>query len=154
MPRSWAFVFIDFLSDILTADDGDMLLSGISIEPLLKPPVVLSADPKSETISVDVMLLTGTTTTTISQSEAVFYDTELLVIIHRSKSWTTGLVSTAIWAWQGKQCTLGEKENRKLQELAKRYGTSAVRLFCISNLTCRLIRFRRTSSNNIPSLHS
>jgi hypothetical protein len=112
----------------LNADDGD---ATVNIGPLIKPPVLFAADPKSETISVDVMLVTGTTATAIAQNEAIFYDTELLVIVHRSKSWTTSLVSSTVWAWRGKQCTLGEKEKEKLQELAKRYGTSAVRFLCI-----------------------
>jgi hypothetical protein len=115
------------LSKVFDVDDGGVFLPNLNIEPLIKPPVLFSADVKSETISVDVMLVTGTTATVIPQHQAIFYDTELLVIVYRSKSRTTSLVSTIVWAWRGKRCTLGEKENKKLQELGNRYGTAAVR---------------------------
>ena len=31
-----------------------------------------------------------------------------------------------VWAWHGARCQIGEREERKLQELAKRYGTALV----------------------------
>ncbi|KAF8070560.1 hypothetical protein FPV67DRAFT_1027864 [Lyophyllum atratum] len=70
------------------------------------------------------MAISGTTATTLAKDRTIFYDTEILAIIHRSKSQISGLVSTAIWGWEGKRAKLGEREQRKLQELAKRYGTS------------------------------
>ena len=84
-------------------------------------------DTDSKTMSVEVMSITGTTALTLPQDQAIFHDTEILAIIHRSKSSSTGLVSTAIWGWEGKRATLGEREQRKLQELGNRYGTSIVR---------------------------
>lgn len=127
--RTSACFHMVFLSKAFNADDGNVLRPSVNIESLVKPPALFSADLNSETISVDMMLVTGTTATAIPQNRAIFYDTELLAIVHRSKSRTTSLVSTTIWAWRGKRCTPGEKENKKIQELANRYGTSAVRLF-------------------------
>lgn len=86
----------------------------------------ISLDANVQTISVDVMAITGNTASAISRDTNVFYDTELLAIIHRSKSKSSGLVSTSVWNWQGRQCQLGEREQRKLQELAKRYGSTLV----------------------------
>lgn len=63
-------------------------------------------------------------------------------MIHRSKSKSSGLVSTDIWGWFGKNMNSttnrsqnlrevngNELERRKLEELAKRYGTSLVNHF-------------------------
>lgn len=72
------------------------------------------------------MLIIGNTATAISQEQAIFYDTEILAIIHRSKSLDSGLVSTVVWGWQGKNSILGKKEELKLQEIAKRYGATVV----------------------------
>lgn len=68
----------------------------------------------------------GNTATVIPRDTNVFYDTEVLGIIHRSKAISSGLVSTAVWVWRGKRSQAGEREERKLQELAKRYGTVLV----------------------------
>ena len=84
-------------------------------------------DTDSKTMSVEVMSITGTTASTLPQDQAIFHDTEILAIVHRSKSSSTGLVSTVVWGWEGKRATLGEREQRKLQELGNRYGTSTVR---------------------------
>ncbi|KDQ57757.1 hypothetical protein JAAARDRAFT_130791, partial [Jaapia argillacea MUCL 33604] len=77
---------------------------------------------------VDVMAIVGTSATTLNTDISVFYDTEVLAIVHRSKSNVSGLVATKVWGWLGKRCKCGEREERKLQELAKRYGTSLVRV--------------------------
>lgn len=86
-------------------------------------------DADSTTLSVEVMVITGTTASMLSQNLAIFYDTEILAIIYRSKSRSSGLVSTMVWGWEGKRAVLAEREQRKLQELGKRYGTSTVRQF-------------------------
>jgi hypothetical protein len=85
-------------------------------------------NPNELTISIDVMHITKSTANSISKDTNVFYDTEVLAIIHRSKSKSSGLVSTKVWSWQGKRSQRGEKEDCKLQELAKRYGTTLVSL--------------------------
>jgi hypothetical protein len=78
------------------------------------------------TISVEVMVIIGNTATAITNPCNVFYDSEVLAIIHRSKIQSTGLVSTTVWGWRGKRSSIGKREERKLQDLAKRYGTSLV----------------------------
>jgi hypothetical protein len=72
------------------------------------------------------MIITGTTAVAVSREYSIFYDTEVLAIIRRSKSKSSGLAATTIWGWHGKNSHFGEKEERKLQDLAKRYGTSIV----------------------------
>ncbi|KAF9263290.1 hypothetical protein L218DRAFT_973111 [Marasmius fiardii PR-910] len=72
------------------------------------------------------MSIKGNTSTTLSQDADVFYDTEVLAIVHRSKSKSSGLVSTAVWGWFGKSSQAGEREQQKLEELAKRYGTTMI----------------------------
>ncbi|KZT00473.1 uncharacterized protein LAESUDRAFT_732262 [Laetiporus sulphureus 93-53] len=79
-----------------------------------------------QTISIDVMSIIGNTASTIMRDAHVFYETEVLAVIHRAKVKSTGLVSTTVWAWHGKRARVGEREERKLQELARRYGTSLV----------------------------
>jgi hypothetical protein len=85
-------------------------------------------NPNELIISIDVLHITKSTANSVSKDANVFYDTEVLAIIHRSKSKSSGLVSTKVWSWQGKRSQRGEKEDCKLQELAKRYGTTLVSL--------------------------
>lgn len=100
----------------------------------------------ASTISVEVLVISGSNATVIplqkqhqEQAVTVFYDAEILAVIHRSKSKSSGLVSTAVWGWFGKNMNTNtnrsqdsrelngnELERRKLEELAKRYGTSLV----------------------------
>ncbi|EAU91421.2 hypothetical protein CC1G_01910 [Coprinopsis cinerea okayama7 len=82
--------------------------------------------PDSRTISVDVMSVSGTSTTTLTEDIAIFYDTEVLAVVHRSKSQPSGLVDTFVWCWLGKRSQYGEKEEKKVQEIARRYGTTAI----------------------------
>ena len=63
----------------------------------------------------------------VSKMPYVFYDTEILAIVHRVKSKASGLASTSVWCWLGKQSCFRDREEKKLHELSKRYGTSAVR---------------------------
>ncbi|KAL0575053.1 hypothetical protein V5O48_006898 [Marasmius crinis-equi] len=77
-------------------------------------------------ISVDVMHIQGNTSTPLSQDVNIFYDTEVLALVHRYKSKSSGLVATAVWGWFGKNSQPGERERNKLEELAKRYGTSII----------------------------
>ncbi|KAJ6594023.1 hypothetical protein B0H19DRAFT_1093396 [Mycena capillaripes] len=102
----------------------DEPLPRVNVSPLLtyRPPG-LSAD--SQTIQVDVMAISGSTAFPLGLSH-LFYETEILAIIHRSKSNSTGLISSTVWSWQGKSSSMGSSEERKLAELAKRYGTVIV----------------------------
>jgi hypothetical protein len=89
-------------------------------------PAVLGLDPTTSTISVDVLSVSGNSAVIISKDANVFYETETLAIVRRYKSKTSGLVGTTLWAWRGRQADLGVREQQKLTELAKRYGTSVV----------------------------
>ncbi|KAH9945670.1 hypothetical protein B0H21DRAFT_860691 [Amylocystis lapponica] len=80
----------------------------------------------TQTISIDVMSIIGNTATAVKGDTHVFYDNEVLAIIYRAKAVSSGLVSTQVWGWRGKRCTLGEREERKLQDLARRYNTTLV----------------------------
>ncbi|KAI0685205.1 hypothetical protein BC835DRAFT_1385556 [Cytidiella melzeri] len=77
-----------------------------------------------QTVSVEVMSIQGTTASAIAKDFHIFYDSEVLAIIHRSKS--DGLVSTTVWAWRGSKSHVGEREERKLKELAQRYHTPLI----------------------------
>ncbi|KAG6813556.1 hypothetical protein H0H92_009948 [Tricholoma furcatifolium] len=80
----------------------------------------------STTISVEVMAVVGTSVSALTTDRTIFYDNEVLVIIHRSKSQLSGLVATSVWSWEGKRATLGSREQRKLQEIAQRYSTTVI----------------------------
>jgi hypothetical protein len=102
-------------------------LDSIKVSELLKsrPRPFPNADD-IQTISVDVFSIIGNAATLISKSPDIFYDTEILVIVHRVKSGASGLATTTVWCWLGKHTRLGDREEKKLKELANRYGTSAV----------------------------
>ncbi|KAF7376251.1 Gelsolin repeat [Mycena sanguinolenta] len=105
-------------------------LPRIDVSPLLKykPPSL----PKDlQTIQVDVIAIAGNSAFPLGLSNT-FYDTEILAIIHRSKSNSTGLISSTVWSWQGKNSSMEDSEERKLAELAKRYGTSIVPIHQLS----------------------
>lgn len=80
--------------------------------------------PKTDfaTISVDVMSVTGTTATGVKNMN-IFYDSEVLAIVHRVKTKSSGLVETMLWGWQGRRSQIGEREQRKLKDMARHYGT-------------------------------
>ncbi|KAG6819869.1 hypothetical protein H0H93_007803 [Arthromyces matolae] len=98
----------------------------LNLDSLLKRSTGAYEEAGVTTISVEVMSIVGTTATVLSRDQTIFYDTELLAIIHRSKSQLSGLVSTSVWGWEGKRAALGPREQRKLQEIAHRYGTSII----------------------------
>ena len=71
-------------------------------------------------------MIAGNATTSISPDAHVFYDSELLAIIHRAKIKSSGLVATKVWAWCGRRAQPDERAAQKVQELARRYGTTSV----------------------------
>lgn len=81
------------------------------------------------TVSVEVMSVVHTNAIPVQRDTNVFYDGEVLVIVHRAKSRESGLVVTKVWCWKGRKCHFGEREERKVGELARRYGTLAVGVF-------------------------
>ncbi|KAK2463183.1 hypothetical protein APHAL10511_004838 [Amanita phalloides] len=82
--------------------------------------------PRIQTISIEVLNIIGATATLISHHANIFYDTEILGVVHRFKSEIGNLVSTTLWIWRGKQSRVNDKEERKIQKLARRYGTNVV----------------------------
>lgn len=99
----------------------------INIESLAKQrAATFSPDPSVIIVSVDVMVVSGNTASPVSRDAHIFYDSEILAIVYRTKSRSTGLASTIVWGWQGKGSQVGDREERKLQDLAKRYGTKLV----------------------------
>lgn len=102
-------------------------LPEVNISKLLNSPPKPSEQPADIlTISVEVLVITGTTATPLSRNLDIFYDSEILAIVHRTKSKSTGLASTTVWCWLGRRSLLGDREERKIHDLSKRYGTSAV----------------------------
>lgn len=77
-------------------------------------------------MSVDVLSIVGSTAGTISNNTSVFYDTEILAVVQRAKVKSSGLVDTKVWGWVGKDAKVGPKEEKALEDLAKRYGTELV----------------------------
>ena len=72
------------------------------------------------------MSIMASSSTTLTKDENIFYDSESLVIVHRCKILASGLVDTYVWGWIGKRSKFGEQEEKKLHEVARRYGTTPV----------------------------
>ena len=87
-------------------------------------------DPDLNTVSVEVKVLEGMLATDMVKGPNnifVFYDSEIIAIVHRAKSRSSGLVTTKVWEWRGRKSEGGEKEESKAQELARRFGTTLVK---------------------------
>lgn len=69
------------------------------------------------------MSVTGATAIGVNGETGVFYDSEILAVVHRFKTKATGLVETSLWSWQGRRSQIGEREERKLRDMARHYGT-------------------------------
>ncbi len=88
-------------------------------------------DPDVQTISVEVMVIAGNAATAINKDAHIFYDSELIAVIHRAKFKSSGLVSTKVWAWRGRRAQPDERAAQKFQELARRYGTTPVSAYVV-----------------------
>jgi hypothetical protein len=108
------------------------------------------------------MSVTGATTIGVKGETGVFYDSEVLAIVHRFKTKTTGLVETSLWSWRGRRSQIGEREERKLRDMARHYGTKLcfVRQSCepadlIHTLGGRLVirQVRVSGGRQVPSTH-
>lgn len=75
---------------------------------------------------MEVLAITGNATTPITADIHIFYDVEVRAIVHRFKSKASGLVTTRVFGWRGRQAEVGAAEAKKLGELATRYGTALV----------------------------
>ncbi|KAG8894466.1 hypothetical protein FRB99_001247 [Tulasnella sp. 403] len=95
----------------------------LRIPPATQPVSLTSDEP---TISVEVFAVAGGTTTPITTDFHIFYDEEVRAIIHRYKVKTSGLVSTRVFGWRGRQAEVGASEAKKLGELASRFGTTLI----------------------------
>lgn len=96
-------------------------------------------NPELRTVSVEIMSVVHTSAVPVQRDTNVFYDGEVLVIVHRAKSRESGLVATKVWCWKGRKCHFGDKEEKKVGELARRYGTSTVRVLFRSFVVCATI---------------
>lgn len=113
------------VSEMLHFTHVDEPVPQVDISPLIaesRPPGPRS---DSQTIQVDVLQIAGSSALPLGLTN-IFYDTEVLAIIYRYKSQSTGLINSTVWSWQGKSGSLGSSEEQKLSELAKRYGTFIV----------------------------
>ncbi|KAI5828968.1 hypothetical protein K523DRAFT_243224 [Schizophyllum commune Tattone D] len=112
--------------DLLHVDINDGPLPKINAQALLQRAPRPDKKDK-QTISVEVLQISGNNATAVPDASAnIFYDNEVLAIIHRHKSKKSGLVDTTVWGWKGAKSELSEREERKLGELAKRYHTDII----------------------------
>ncbi|KAG8213638.1 hypothetical protein J3R82DRAFT_10327 [Butyriboletus roseoflavus] len=117
-PSPSSKVHIDHVGEPLPKLDIAALLK-------MERPAEFVPNPDLRTVSVEVMSVVHTNAVPVQRDINICYDAEVLVIVHRAKSRESGLVATKVWCWKGKKCLFGEKEERKVGELARRYGTSA-----------------------------
>ncbi|KAK0195469.1 hypothetical protein F5146DRAFT_1100956 [Armillaria mellea] len=110
----------------LSRDYTDEPLPHVDIGRLVSKSSIIRQDRSISTISVDVLTISGSSATVVTQDPLVFYDTEVLAIVHRSKSKSSGLASTTVWAWLGRASRFKEKEEQKLKALASRYGSNYI----------------------------
>ncbi|KAH9940487.1 uncharacterized protein BXZ73DRAFT_42698 [Epithele typhae] len=104
----------------------DKPLPRVDVEALhVAPRPRYTPDPDINTVSVEVMSIETNNTTPISNPPHIFHDTELLAIVHRAKAKSSGLVTTRVWAWQGRRAQPSERALQRITELARRYNTSA-----------------------------
>lgn len=88
-----------------------------------EPPFVI--DSTIQTISIEVNIISGGAIIPITQEQNIFYDTEVIVVIYRSKSNSSELVSNQAWIWRGKNSSW-DREGRKATDLAGRFDKKAV----------------------------
>ena len=103
---------------------GNDTLPAVDVAKLLASSVHPPTPTGIKTVSVEMLSVVGSNTTTVTGN--ILYDSENIVIIHRSKSLQSGLATTKVWNWKGKDCRSGDVEERKIRELATRFGTAAV----------------------------
>ncbi|KAG1816103.1 uncharacterized protein BJ212DRAFT_211869 [Suillus subaureus] len=116
--------------DVVHIDHANETLPNVDVDALLKfVPPTFGPDPKIHTISVEILSINNGTAIPVLRDTHIFYDTEALVIVHRVKARDSGLVSTKVWCWHGKQCQFGEREEKKADELARRYGSTLETVF-------------------------
>ncbi|TDL26172.1 hypothetical protein BD410DRAFT_784226 [Rickenella mellea] len=106
-------------------DHDDKPLPSFDIKTICdNEPTNFAPNPDLHTVSVEVINVVGSAATTISDNAHIFYDGEILAIVHRAKSRSLGLVTTNVWSWRGLKSQAGVQEERRLQELAKRFNSN------------------------------
>ncbi|TFK26480.1 hypothetical protein FA15DRAFT_667361 [Coprinopsis marcescibilis] len=102
-------------------------LPDVDVSVMFEPMISGSITPEgSKTISVDLLSITESSSTTLTKDRSVFYSTEVLAVVHRSKTQSAGLVDTFVWCWIGDQAQCGEREKKVFHDLARRYGTTPI----------------------------
>ncbi|KAI0266864.1 hypothetical protein BC834DRAFT_873918 [Gloeopeniophorella convolvens] len=109
--------------NVIEIPSQDKPLPRVNVNELLLPPAKYQPSPDITSISVDVMSIAGATATGVKGNTSVFYDSEVLAIVHRFKTKSTGLVETKLWGWQGRRSQIDEREERKLKDMGRHYGT-------------------------------
>jgi hypothetical protein len=86
------------------------------------------AAPKASqgTISVESFAISGSTSTLIDSEPNIFYNGDIVAVVHRAKGKASDLVTTTVWGWEGRHSQCTEKEKKKLNELASRFGTKLI----------------------------
>jgi len=86
------------------------------------------AAPKANqrTISVESFAISGSTSTLIDSEPHIFYDGDIVAIVHRAKGKASDLVTMTLWGWKGRHSQCSENEKQKLNELASRFGTKLI----------------------------
>ncbi|QRW21576.1 hypothetical protein RhiXN_06565 [Rhizoctonia solani] len=80
-------------------------------------------------ISIDVFSLSNGQAAVVPSYPCLVYESELVAIVQRVRNEASGLVLSKVWGWYGKKAQPGPREEGKLAELAKQYGTSVVPSF-------------------------
>lgn len=119
-----------FLCLTIIEERHDRLPPAFNLQSVLKE-VPFFPDLNLQTISVEIFSLSNYTATAVTRAPNVFYESEVVAVIHRAKETSRQLVSNKVWIWRGKHANMGEREERKASELAERFGTTRVSYYPI-----------------------
>ncbi|CEL60808.1 hypothetical protein RSOLAG1IB_04047 [Rhizoctonia solani AG-1 IB] len=92
-------------------------------------PYTFSFPTNLKRISTDVFNLSNGQATAVPSYPCLVYESELVAVVQRVRNETNGLVLNRVWGWYGKKAQVGPREEGKLAELAKQYGTSVIASF-------------------------
>ena len=109
-------------------------LPPFSVESILssRPTSAATSTAPPLTLSLEILsILSSGQTSSLPALTAgvpwIFYESELLAVVHRSKSRETGLVSSTVWGWQGR--SWADERGRglaKLKDIGGRLSTGVV----------------------------
>ncbi|CAE6417133.1 unnamed protein product [Rhizoctonia solani] len=92
-------------------------------------PYIFSFPTNLKRISTDVFNLSNGQAIAVPSYPCLVYESELVAIVQRVRNEANGLVLSKVWGWYGKKAQPGPREEGKLAELAKQYGTSVIPSF-------------------------